>query len=246
MIFLLLFLFSRGAYAGGGLYCSLPSGGAKIPQGYGSGPLLAISAGKFLVASRQLDDPVFGKSVILLISYDASGAMGLIVNRPSKLPLAELFPKVRGLRRRSDLIYIGGPVQMDRLFLLLVPPSPKVPHGRAVRIFGDVYLSADMDTFRKMAASGKARFRMYAGYAGWAAGQLESEISRGNWYLATADAATIFSEPPESIWPDLIQRAGFEVRLQGKRQKPGFFPATEARLMDFSPWSRSWSFQKSE
>ncbi len=230
---------ASGVASGGSLYSSLSSRSAEIPRGHllPPGSVSALSAGEFLVASRQLEDPVFGKSVILIISYDKSGAMGLIVNRPSKLPLSKLFPKIKGVRKRGDLVYIGGPVQMDKLFLLVAaPPATKGQPGKSLKIFDNVYLSRDTETFREMAGNEKAQFHIYAGYAGWEAGQLESEISRGDWYLAAADTGTIFNEPPEGIWPRLIEKAGFEVR----QQKPGLLLTARSR------GSRRWSFRRGE
>ena len=231
-LFLFLFLFSTAPCASAGV----------VPF---------LSAGEFLVASRQLNDPVFGKTVILLVSYDSSGAMGLIVNRPSSFPLSKLFPRIRGLKENDGLLYVGGPVQMEKLFLLIEPAAAKkTPPGRAVKIFGGVYLSTDVETFKTLAGGGKGRFRMYAGYAGWAAGQLESEISRGNWYLVTADAGTIFNMKPESVWPHLIGRAGFEVRRHGKdiyllTSTCPFIPGRALKGF-ISRGSGPWSFQKGE
>ncbi len=171
----------------------------------------ALAPGKFLVARRGLQDPVFAKTVILLVGYGSDGAMGLIVNRPSGIPLSKLFPEFKGLKKRNDLAYIGGPVELDRLFLLVA--SKKRP-GKSLEIFDGVYISFDKDALKAMADDPRARFRVYAGYAGWSAGQLESEMARGDWYLVAADAGTIFNKPAASIWPGLIQRAGLEVQRQ--------------------------------
>ena len=212
-----LFLLASPGAAGaaGGLLCSLPVRGVNIPQvpvsPQSGNPL---SAGKFLVARRGLPDPIFSKAVILLVGYGNDGAMGLIVNRPSKMPLSKLFPAMKGLEKRGDLAYIGGPVEMDRLFLLA---SAKGRPGKSLKIFDGVYISFDKEALKAMAGDPRARFRIYAGYAGWSAGQLESEMARGDWYIVAADAGTIFDRSAESIWPDLIQRAGMEVQRQKAR-----------------------------
>ena len=187
------------------LPCSFGSTSPLMPQYHQSGP----AAGEFLVATRQLKDSVFSETVILLLEHGSDGAMGLIINRPSKVPIAKLFPEVKELEKRKDRAYIGGPVQLYKVFLLLDSES-KTPPGKSLRIFDNVYISPDMQTLRSMALDHKAKFRIYAGYAGWASGQLEAEISRGDWYIVSADEKTIFDMPASEVWPDLIDRAGIE------------------------------------
>ncbi len=186
------------------LLCSLGFTGPAAPQLHRAGP----AAGEFLVATRQLTDSVFSETVILLIEYGKDGAIGLIINRPTKVPISKLFPEVKELKKRSDRAYIGGPVEMYKVFLLL--DSSENPPGRSLRIFDGVYISPDMRTLRKMALESKSKFRIYAGYSGWASGQLETEISRGDWYILAADEKTIFDMPAQEIWPSLIDRAGIE------------------------------------
>lgn len=187
------------------LLCSFGSISPSMPRLHRAGPY----AGEFLVATRQLTDSVFSETVILLIEYGSDGAMGLIINRPSKVPVSKLFPEIKDLKKRNDLAYIGGPVELYEAFLLLNSKS-KNPPGQALRIFDGVYISPDMQALRKMVADPKAKFRIYAGYAGWASGQLETEISRGDWYILPADEKTLFDMPASEIWPDLIDRAGIE------------------------------------
>ncbi len=189
------------------MLCSFGSTAPLMPQSHQSGPY----AGEFLVATRQLTDSVFSETVILLIQYGSDGAMGLIINRPSKVPLSKLFPEVKELEKRKDRAYIGGPVELYKVFLLLEKNSKSEnPPGQSLRIFDNVYISPDMQTLRKMAADHTAKFRIYAGYAGWASGQLEAEIIRGDWYILNADEKSIFDMPASEIWPDLIGKAGIE------------------------------------
>ena len=75
--------------------------------------------GKFLVASRNLIDPRFQETVVLLIDYNAEGAAGLIINRPTKMPLAEVLPSVPGLKERADVVYYGGPVEGHQMLMLI-------------------------------------------------------------------------------------------------------------------------------
>lgn len=201
-----------GASAGGGnapLLYSTSRGKAPAAKPAPEGPL---ARGKFLVASRGLGDPRFMETVILLLDYDWEGAMGLIINRPTGVQLAELFPEIDGLRDRANAAYYGGPVESHRMWLLVRSASPL---KESELIVEGVYASASRDMLEGI-LGGKAatpEFRMYSGYAGWGPGQLEGEIARGDWHVTDADAETVFHKAPEDVWPALISRfAGIQAR----------------------------------
>ena len=174
----------------------------KSPEEFNSEPTL--SKGRFLVASRNMKDPRFSRSVILLISYDSKGAMGLIINRPSEVNLAKVLPEIKGIRP-SDTIYFGGPVAGNRLQILI--RSGINPRG-SYHIFGDIYVSADRKVLQRMInrkVSGE-EFHVYVGYAGWAPGQLERELLKGGWHIFPADAEAVFSKKPSNIWQEFIRK----------------------------------------
>lgn len=179
----------------------------------GAGPAWAQpAAGRFLVATRQVQG-VFAKSVILLVDVGSGGALGLIVNHPTRLPLAKLLPDVDVLRDRKEPVYVGGPVQPDHLMLLI---RSKTAPPDATPVTGDVYASGSLETLRAVAGKKDGvTFRAYVGYAGWAPGQLQSEIERGDWVVAPSDADRIFSRNPSGLWKDLIRnRGGIQVKLE--------------------------------
>lgn len=164
-----------------------------------------LTKGKFLVASRDLLDPNFHETVVVLADYGENGAAGLIINRPTRVTLAQLLPSEEWLRPRNDTIYIGGPVAQDRLILLI--RSTKRLAG-AHSLFDDVYISGSSSTLRSlMDADMDASFRAYMGYAGWGPGQLESEVERGDWRVLPAEADAIFEHPAGSIWEKLIEHS---------------------------------------
>ena len=170
-------------------------------------PYPGLSAGKLLVATRQLEGPIFQKTVILLISYDKDGALGLILNRPSEMPLLSFFPDSKELKKRSDKVFFGGPVGMDRLFLLVA--ADKQPLN-STKVLDGVYASSSSETLKSIAGQTDAVFRAYLGYAGWGPGQLESELERNSWYIHPADSETVFSKTPKALWPALIKKSGIE------------------------------------
>jgi putative transcriptional regulator len=173
-----------------------------------------LAKGKFLVASRKLRDPNFKETVVLLIDYGQDGAMGLVINRPSEITLATVFPDIKALKERKDTIYVGGPVAVNRMLLLV--GSPLVPEA-SQEVTQDVYISSSWKILERLMknAAKEERFRIFAGYAGWAPDQLDFETSRGDWHVLKADAETVFDKKPAEIWQELILRASVKwVRVQ--------------------------------
>jgi putative transcriptional regulator len=165
-----------------------------------------LSKGKFLVASRQIRDPRFRETVILLLQHDINGTLGLIINRPTTIKLSDFFPEIKGKPGSGHFTYIGGPVGMNQVLLLIRLQSRS---EEAQWIFDDVYVSANKSVLENLVRlpDKEAKFRVYAGYAGWIYGQLEQEILRGQWQVVRADVETIFKKPSSEIWPDLIRKA---------------------------------------
>ena len=165
-----------------------------------------LAKGKFLVANRWLRDPNFSETVILLIDYDENGAMGVMINRPTEETLSEFFPELEALNARPDPVYFGGPVARNRMLLLIRSGGDLED---SALIIGDIYVSVSMRTLRQLVDDKQLdqTFRPYLGCAGWAPGQLDEEVSRGDWHIIRADADTIFETVPEDMWPALIRRA---------------------------------------
>lgn len=168
--------------------------------------------GMFLVAARQIQDPRFQQSVVLLLSAEQSGAAGLIINKPSGVKLSSLFPGMRKAGEKQDRLYYGGPVEPRSLFALLRTTRS----GKRVRpVLKGVFVSADREVLKDALATMRAgdTYRVFKGCAGWTVGQLEREIQRGDWHVVAADAATVFHEEETTLWPDLI-RKGEEIIVQ--------------------------------
>ncbi len=165
-------------------------------------------AGKLLVASRQLQGPAFAETVVLLIHYDETGAMGLIVNRPSSLTPSSALPRLPGLADYRGPLYLGGPVEQRRVLALV--RSEQRP-ATAAMIFPGVYFAPLSNELLASGAINPSRLRMYVGYAGWAPGQLDAELARGSWHVAAASAELIFSDEPDAIWRRLIPAPRYRV-----------------------------------
>lgn len=167
-----------------------------------------LAGGKMLVAKRDMKDPNFARTVVLLVRHEAGGATGLIVNRQSEVAIAELLPDVEPLRGRTDRAYIGGPVNRSGMYLLF--RSDTGLEG-ANRVVDGVYFSRNPDVLERLASDKKREFRVYAGYAGWGPGQLESELERGDWHVVEGSAEIVFSERPGGVWDRMIPREGTDV-----------------------------------
>ena len=180
-----------------------------------------LKQGIFLFAAPRLSDPHFLHSVVLLITYDKGGALGLIINRPTNIPLDEALPKMEGMEELSQPLYFGGPVH--RNFLLALFRSDQQPKG-AQKVFSDVYFTGGKEALRDVLLNqGPDRaVRVYAGYAGWGPGQLDREVGRGDWIMMDADQETVFSKDPSEIWPALFEKEKEGVRTRG--QEPGPSP----------------------
>jgi putative transcriptional regulator len=162
--------------------------------------------GRFLVASRALVDPNFAETVVLLLNADGRGAMGIVINRATKVKLAEVLPDVKALHEQPDRVFLGGPVGSHAMVLLIRAQNPP---AKSEKILDEVYVTGSLAALHEaLGRKGKSehRLRAYAGYAGWGPGQLEREIARGDWLVGSGDAATIFDTQPERIWPTLIER----------------------------------------
>lgn len=182
---------------------------ANPPLQYPQEPDTTLSRGKFLVAGREMKDPRFAEAVIFLADYSGQGAMGLVINRPTRARLSTALPDVEGLEKRPDTLYYGGPVRPDQMFMLIRSWSrPKDSH----HVYKDIFISSSKELLRRMIGKGETTksFHVFAGYSGWGPGQLEREVALGSWHVLPADAETIFEKEPSQIWPELIRRSSLK------------------------------------
>lgn len=166
---------------------------------------IELGKGLFLVAEPTLRDPNFRETVILITHHDVTGTMGVIINRPTVTPLSHLLPDRAELEGRTETLYLGGPV--DRSILVLLVRMRSAPE-HAHRVFDNVYLTQSTDVLGDALNSDDppAGIRLFAGYAGWAPGQLADEIAAGGWRVVPADASVVFDRDADLIWKEMIRR----------------------------------------
>ena len=171
-----------------------------------SGQETALANGVFLVAKPELLDPNFRETVLLITQPQVGGGpIGVIVNRPLAVRLSKVVPGVGVVPEQFDQVYRGGPVARNQLlFLLRTTQRPE----RSLQVLADVFMSGDVRLFERIVRGEMAvtAFRAYAGYSGWAPGQLQAEIDRGGWHVIQADAEAIFATDSSTLWEKLIRR----------------------------------------
>ena len=165
-------------------------------------------AGQLLVATDDIRDPRFHRTVIYLIRHDATGALGLVVNRPlGDVPLARVLEQFGAQEREAPgtlRVHYGGPVEPGRAFMLHTADYA----GRETQVIKDgVAVTAHPDVLDALARGRGPRRTLFAlGYAGWAPGQLEGEIRRGAWIVVQADEALVFDDDAARKWDRAMAR----------------------------------------
>jgi putative transcriptional regulator len=159
--------------------------------------------GHLLIASPSLHDPNFRRTVVLVTEHSEEGAAGLVLNRPSPAAVSELVPELEPLVDHEEPVWLGGPVQPNAVLVLGEFVDPE---DAAVPLFGALGFPALDEPEDVVPAT--TRRRVFAGYAGWSAGQLEDELVREDWILEEAQPDDAFTESPEQLWSDVLRRKG--------------------------------------
>lgn len=166
--------------------------------------------GRLLVAMPVLDDPAFSRAVVLLIDHDEDGALGIVLNRASEVPVSEATESLIDLIPAPGVLFGGGPVEPDALVAI----------GHAHDGVGQVDTTivkglrlVDLDSDPVIAGVELSQVRLFAGYAGWAPGQLEHEVWHGAWAVVDIEPSDVFTPDPENLWRDVLARQRGNVRL---------------------------------
>ena len=158
--------------------------------------------GKLLVSSPSLVDPNFRKTVVLVAHHDDEGAMGLVLSRPSDVAASDAVPLLEGLPGALDPVFVGGPVQPEAFIVLAEFEDVELA---AAPILGDLgFMPADTEP-DELAIR---RMRLFAGYSGWGAGQLEAELDEPSWIVVDAEPGDAFADDPDELWRTVLHRKG--------------------------------------
>jgi putative transcriptional regulator len=168
--------------------------------------------GRLLVATPDLEDPNFFRTVVLLLEHSDEGALGVVLNRPAEgTTLIGALPAWAPLAGEPAVLFQGGPVQPDAAIGLAHRGESGEPDGFAPLFddLGTVDLQRDPDGVRPRVD----RLRVFAGYAGWGPGQLESELDANGWFVVRADPADLWTGSPEGLWRGVLRRQRSKTRI---------------------------------
>jgi putative transcriptional regulator len=165
---------------------------------------MAYHNGQLLIATPRLLDPNFHRAVILVLDHDVDGALGVVINRPSELPIRAVLPPWAEAVTEPQLLFAGGPVSPDSALGvgLAVGSGPAGGFKRLVDGFGLVDLDAEPDEVLPDLVG----VRVFSGYTGWGGGQLEEEIQEGSWYVVNAVPTDLLHPDPGGLWRAVLRR----------------------------------------
>jgi putative transcriptional regulator len=161
--------------------------------------------GMLLVATPQLVDPNFADTVVLLLDVDEDGALGVVLNRPSPVSVSEVLEGWSDVVAQPEVLFQGGPVSTQgALAVGWLRDASDVPVGFR-EVSGELGV-VDLDTPVELIDGSLYGMRIFAGYAGWGAQQLDGEIEEGSWYVVPGTPDDVFREDPARLWRDVLRR----------------------------------------
>jgi putative transcriptional regulator len=166
--------------------------------------------GHFLIAAKHLRDSSFFKAVVLMIEHNDDGAMGVVINHPMDVSVSTALSKHFEISKSGQSVLAGGPVEENALLILHNSTDYDQEHdaivpGVFVGTCPDVFERVVEATTQNGSSEDDFQFRIYAGYSGWGAGQLEHELSRGDWFTIPASAEFVFGREPYDVWEDVLR-----------------------------------------
>jgi putative transcriptional regulator len=164
-----------------------------------------LAPGTLLLATPELMDPNFADTVVLLLEVNDMGALGVVLNRPSAIPVVDVLDAWRPCVGEPEVLFRGGPVSTDGVIgvgLLRDEAHPPVGWQSLTDSIGVV----DLDTPGELVVDALAALRVYVGYAGWGADQLRAEIEEGSWYVAPSEPQDWFRPDTTELWRDVLRR----------------------------------------
>lgn len=183
----------------------------------------AARAGMLLVATPGLGDPNFVDSVVLLLDVNADGALGVVLNRPSVVPVGDVLAPWSEAVTDPEVLFRGGPVGLDGALGVahIMAREADLPPGfRPLQDATDEVVGlglVDLDAPVELFDQALAGLRIFAGYAGWDAEQLAGEIERGDWYVVPAEVTDVFRDDPVDLWRDVLRRQPGDLAFHATR-----------------------------
>ena len=158
-----------------------------------------------LVAKRQLQDKLYGSTIVLSRPIGADRHVGFIMNKPTQVTLGKLFPTHEPSKKVADPVFLGGPVSPEVIFALV--QGKHSPGGRSIKILDDLYLAIDSDVVDSVIEKQSAQARFFAGMVLWRPGELHEELKRGLWYVLDAKSDMVLRKSTEGMWEEFVGRS---------------------------------------
>jgi putative transcriptional regulator len=158
-----------------------------------------------LVAKRQLQDKLYGSTILIARPIGAQRHVGFIVNKPTQMTLGKLFPTHEPSKRVADPVFLGGPVSTEVIFALV--QGRDSPGGKSIKILDDLYLAIDSEVVDQVIEKQPARARFFAGMVLWRPGELADEVKKGLWYVNDARADIVLRKSVDGMWEELLGRS---------------------------------------
>ena len=169
--------------------------------------------GRLIVATPRLASPPFRRGVVLLLDHDEAGALGVVLNRPTRIKVADVLPPWTDHVSPPDVVFSGGPVSTDAALAVgtVVPDAGDAPLGWQ-RLYDSTGL-VNLDAPPEVIVGALQGLRIFVGYAGWGGGQLEGELAEGAWYVVDAEASDVYGAEPEDLWRRVLRRQTGELAV---------------------------------
>ncbi|HYS75425.1 MAG TPA: YqgE/AlgH family protein, partial [Burkholderiales bacterium] len=157
-----------------------------------------------LVAKRQFEDPIYGSTIVLARPVAGGGHVGFIVNKPTKMSLAELFPEHEASKKVVDPLFLGGTVNINLVFALVEGRGSR--KDGSIRIAPDLFLAYETKAVDRIIESESDHARFFLGLVVWRPGQLDDELDRGLWYVDEPEAKLVLRRKTDGLWEELVRR----------------------------------------
>lgn len=162
--------------------------------------------GRLLLATPPLEDPHFDRTVIYMLEHHEDGAIGVVLNRPTIESLDEPLDRWIDLQTVPSSVFGGGPVETTALIALATSKIPLDDDNEHLSPISGEIVSADLSADPAIVGAAVHGVRIFRGYAGWGAGQLDGEIEAGAWIVLDAESGDVFSDQPEELWHSVLRR----------------------------------------
>ena len=162
--------------------------------------------GRLLLATPPLEDPNFDRTVIYVLEHHEDGAIGLVLNRPSDEALEAPLDRWIDLQTAPSSVFTGGPVETNAMIGMATTKVLVDEPIEHITPISGLIASTDLSADPALVAAHVDTVRVFRGYAGWSAGQLNIEIEQGAWLVLDAEIQDVFSDRPEELWHTVLKR----------------------------------------